>query len=98
MVTPDTMTGPINLGNPAEFTIQELAEKIVELTDSKSKITYLPPVSDDPVQRKPNIDLAYKELNSWQPKTKLEEGLKNTITYFEKLINSSQLSDWKYSH
>jgi UDP-glucuronate decarboxylase len=98
MATPDSVIGPVNLGNPGEFTIQELAEKIIELTGSKSKITYLPPVSDDPVQRKPNIGLAYKELNGWQPKTKLEEGLKTTITYFDKLLNSSQLSEWKYSH
>lgn len=76
-------TGPVNLGNPSEFTILELANKVIELTNSKSKIIYLPLPQDDPTQRKPVIDLAKKELG-WQPKTSLEEGLKKTINYFIK--------------
>ena len=76
-------TGPVNLGNPEEFTMLELAEKVLALTGSKSKIVYRPLPQDDPVQRKPVIDLAKKELD-WKPKIILEEGLKKTISYFEK--------------
>ena len=76
-------TGPVNLGNPEEFTMLELAEKVLALTGSKSKIVYRPLPQDDPVQRKPVIDLARKELD-WKPKIVLEEGLKKTISYFEK--------------
>jgi len=77
-------TGPVNLGNPDEFTIYELAEKVIELTQSKSKIEKLPhPREDDPKQRKPDITLA-KEMLSWEPHVALEEGLKKTIEYFKK--------------
>ncbi|MFH1481094.1 MAG: UDP-glucuronic acid decarboxylase family protein [Pseudomonadota bacterium] len=85
MKTPDGFTGPVNLGNPVEFTILELAEKIIELTGSKSKIVYKPLPADDPKQRQPDIRLAKKELK-WSPKVTLEEGLKKTIPYFETLI------------
>ena len=81
-------TGPVNLGNPGEFTMLELAQKVIELTGSDSKIVYLPLPQDDPTQRKPVIDLAKKELN-WEPKIPLEEGLKKTIEYFKKDLDIS---------
>ena len=87
MATPDVFTGPVNLGNPVEFTIKELAEKVIEMTGSKSKISYKPLPHDDPKQRQPDITLAKKELG-WEPKIKLEEGLVRTIQYFESLLNS----------
>jgi len=74
--------GPVNVGNPGEFTILQLAEKVIEMTNSKSKIVFLPLPSDDPTQRQPNISLAKKELN-WEPKIKLEQGLVKTIEYFK---------------
>jgi len=74
-------SGPINMGNPNEFTIKELAEQILELTGSKSKLTYMPLPGDDPMQRRPDISLARSELN-WEPKIKLKEGLLETIEYF----------------
>lgn len=77
--------GPINIGNPNEFTIKELAEKIIELTGSESRLVFKPLPHDDPLQRKPDISLAKKELD-WEPNVKLEEGLKRTIKYFEKLM------------
>lgn len=76
------LTGPVNLGNPGEFTMLELARKIVDLTGSHSRIVYRPLPQDDPAQRKPVIDLAKKELD-WEPEVMLEEGLKKTIAYFE---------------
>ncbi len=82
MDTPDDFTGPVNLGNPNEFTILELASKVIELTKSKSKIIFKPLPSDDPTQRQPDIKLAKKALK-WQPKVKLEDGLKKTIKYFK---------------
>ncbi|MEJ5302223.1 MAG: SDR family oxidoreductase [Bacteroidales bacterium] len=85
MATPDEFIGPINIGNPGEFTILELAEKVIKLTGSKSKIVFLPLPSDDPKQRQPDITLARKVLN-WEPKVPLEEGLKLTIDYFRKII------------
>ena len=85
METPDSITGPINIGNPDEFSIKELAEKIIKLTGSKSKITFEPLPIDDPAQRKPNISKA-KELLKWEPKIKLEEGLVKTIDYFKKTL------------
>ncbi len=86
MATGDHFIGPVNIGNPGEFTILELAERVIRLTGSKSKIVYqsLPP--DDPVQRQPDIALARKEL-SWEPKIPLEEGLKLTIHYFKELLS-----------
>ncbi len=77
--------GPINIGNPGEFTILELAQKIIELTGSKSKIIYEPLPSDDPLQRKPDISLA-REIIDWEPEINLETGLKRTIEYFRKSI------------
>ena len=80
-------TGPVNLGNPGEFTMLELAEKVIAQTGSKSKIVYMPLPQDDPTQRKPVIDLAKNELN-WEPTIPLDEGLKKTIEYFKDKINS----------
>ena len=77
----EDFVGPVNLGNPNEFTILELAKKIIKLTNSKSKIIYKPLPEDDPKRRKPNIELAKKELK-WEPKIQLKEGLKKTINYF----------------
>ena len=85
MNSPDDFTGPVNLGNPGEFTILELAQKVIDLTGSASKIVYNPLPQDDPKQRKPNIALAQEVLN-WQPLTDLENGLKKTIAYFVNLI------------
>ena len=85
MNTGDDVTGPINVGNPGEFTIRELAEKVIELTGSKSKLVFKPLPQDDPRQRKPDITLAKKVLG-WEPKVPLEEGLKKTIEYFDKLL------------
>jgi len=79
------LTGPINLGNPNEFTILELAKKVIEITDSKSKIIFKPLPQDDPKQRQPNITKAQKYLN-WEPKIKLEDGLKETIKYFKEKL------------
>ncbi|MCL6260425.1 SDR family oxidoreductase [Aquiflexum sp. TKW24L] len=78
-------TGPVNIGNPGEFTMLELAQKVLRLTGSKSQLKFLPLPQDDPMQRKPVIDLAKKELG-WEPKVQLEEGLMKTIAYFEKVI------------
>ncbi|MBR4900810.1 MAG: SDR family oxidoreductase [Victivallales bacterium] len=85
MNTGDDVTGPVNVGNPGEFTIRELAEKVIQLTGSKSKLVFKPLPQDDPRQRKPDITLA-KQLLNWEPKVPLEEGLKKTIEYFEKLL------------
>lgn len=86
METRDSFLGPVNIGNPGEFTMLELAEKVIELTGSSSKIIFKPLPQDDPRQRKPDITIANKELGGWQPEIKLEEGLRKTINYFEKLI------------
>lgn len=82
MATRDDFIGPVNTGNPGEFTMLELAQKIIELTGSRSKIVYRPLSGDDPKQRKPDITLAKEKLD-WEPKIRLEEGLKRTIAYFE---------------
>lgn len=79
--------GPVNLGNPTEFTILEAAQKVIELTGSRSKIVFRPLPQDDPMQRKPDITLA-KEKLGWEPKISLEEGLKKTIAYFDELLSS----------
>ncbi|HEV2568146.1 UDP-glucuronic acid decarboxylase family protein [Sphingomonas sp.] len=81
MDSADEVTGPINLGNPGEFTIRELAEKVVTLTDSKSELVFKPLPQDDPKQRRPDIGRAQSQLG-WQPSVPLEEGLKRTIDYF----------------
>jgi UDP-glucuronate decarboxylase len=86
MNTPDNITGPINIGNPGEFTIIELAEKILKKTNSKSKLVYEPLPSDDPVQRQPDITKA-KEILNWEPKINLDKGLNKTIAYFRQLLN-----------
>ncbi len=85
MNTKEDFTGPVNLGNPVEFTIRELADKIIQMTNSRSKIVKLPLPQDDPAQRQPDIRLAKKELN-WEPKITLEQGLKPTIEYFASVI------------
>ncbi len=85
MNTPDDFTGPVNLGNPAEFSILELAEKIIKLTGAKSKICFKALPADDPKQRQPDISLA-KEKLKWEPSVQMEEGLKKTIEYFANLI------------
>lgn len=85
MATEDSFTGPVNTGNPGEFTMLELAEKVLELTRSKSKLIFQPLPSDDPKQRRPDISLAKEKLN-WEPKIQLEEGLIKTIAYFDNLL------------
>lgn len=85
MDSPDDFTGPVNLGNPGEFTILELAQKIIGLTKSKSRIVFKPLPQDDPIQRQPDITLAREKLG-WEPKIGLEGGLKQTIIYFENLL------------
>tara|TARA_R110001632_G_scaffold34766_3_gene88155 strand:- start:6457 stop:7392 length:936 start_codon:yes stop_codon:yes gene_type:complete len=86
MNTEDEFTGPVNIGNPIEFSMLELAETVLKLVDTKSKIIYKPLPSDDPKKRQPNIDLARKKLNDWKPTIELEEGLKKTIEYFKKMV------------
>lgn len=86
METPPEVTGPVNLGNPGEFTIRQLAHLVIELTGSKSRMVFQPAVPDDPKQRKPNIDLA-RELLGWQPTIALRDGLERTIVYFDELLS-----------
>ncbi len=85
METPPDVTGPINIGNPHEFTIRELAELVIEMTGTKSKIRFEPLPSDDPRQRQPNISMA-KSILEWEPKTQLRDGLTKTITYFDNIL------------
>lgn len=91
-----SVTGPVNIGNPDEFTIKELAVKVIDLTNTKSKIIYKPLPQDDPMQRKPDITLA-KETLGWEPTIKLEEGLKETIAYFDNLMKktNNELFDYR---
>jgi UDP-glucuronate decarboxylase len=84
MDAPDDVTGPINIGNPGEFTIKQLAEMVIELTNSSSKLIYMPLPKDDPTQRKPVIDLAREKLG-WEPKVNLRDGLTKTIAYFKSI-------------
>jgi UDP-glucuronate decarboxylase len=86
MDTPNDVTGPINLGNPEEFTILELASLVIELTGSRSRIVHRPRPQDDPRQRRPDISKA-NDILKWTPKTKLAEGLSKTIEYFENLLS-----------
>lgn len=86
MATDDSVTGPVNVGNPGEFTMLELAQKIIELTGSKSKIVYEALPSDDPRQRKPDITLANRLLDGWKPNVALDEGLAQTINYFKGIL------------
>lgn len=88
MDSADGFAGPVNIGNPNEFSILELANKVIELTNSRSKLKFEPLPQDDPKQRRPDISLAKKELK-WQPKVQLNEGLKATIAYFEQLLKKS---------
>lgn len=90
MNTPDSVTGPVNLGNPSEFTMLQLANLVLKKTGSKSIITYQELPADDPTQRKPDITLAKKLLNGWQPSVELEAGLEKTIEYFDKLLKSEK--------
>ncbi len=85
MMETENFTGPVNIGNPGEFKIIELAEMVLKMTGSKSKIVFKPLPKDDPIQRKPDISMAKEKLN-WEPKIPLEEGLKRTIEYFKKTI------------
>ena len=88
MEAPDEVTGPVNLGNPTQITIQELAEKIIAATGSKSEIVHKPLPEDDPLQRQPDISLA-KALLGWEPTVSLEAGLEMTVSYFDKLLKIS---------
>jgi Nucleoside-diphosphate-sugar epimerases len=88
MNSAEDITGPVNLGNPNESTILELAERIINLTGSRSKLEFHPLPGDDPVQRKPDITLA-RQLLGWYPHISLEQGLKKTIPYFEGLLRNS---------
>jgi UDP-glucuronate decarboxylase len=88
MASRDDFTGPVNIGNPGEFTMLELAQKVIELTGSTSKIIFMPLPQDDPLQRQPDITLAKKELN-WEPTISLEEGLVTTIDYFRALLHGA---------
>ena len=92
MATPDGVTGPVNLGNPHEITVRELAERIVALTGSRSRIVHRPLPQDDPMQRCPDIGLA-RRLLDWQPVVPLEEGLRRTITYFDGLLTRGAVPD-----
>jgi UDP-glucuronate decarboxylase len=85
MATPDDFLGPVNLGNPREFTILELAERLIRMTGSRAKIIFQPLPQDDPTQRKPDIRLA-RETLGWQPKISLEEGIEKTLAYFRKVL------------
>jgi UDP-glucuronate decarboxylase len=89
MDSPTGLTGPINLGNPVEFTILSLAELVIEMTGAKSKLTFQPLPQDDPKQRQPDISLAQEHLH-WQPKVPLREGLLHTIAYFDHLLAGSR--------
>jgi UDP-glucuronate decarboxylase len=86
MASDPSFLGPVNLGNPNEFTMLELAQAVIRLTNSKSTIIHMPLPQDDPKQRQPDISLAKEKLKGWEPNIELEEGLKKTIAYFEKLL------------
>jgi len=95
MDTREDFTGPVNLGNPEEFTIRQLAEEVIDLVGAKSKLVYHPLPEDDPMQRKPDISLARKELNNWEPKIQLREGLVKTVEYFTELIRNNKLDQYQ---
>jgi UDP-glucuronate decarboxylase len=86
MDSPDHITGPINIGNPGEFTIRQLAEQVIDLTGSKSKLVFMPLPQDDPKQRQPNIEKA-REILGWEPKVQLRDGLTKTIAYFDGMLS-----------
>ncbi len=87
MQSPDDFVGPVNVGNPTEFTIEELAHKVIDLTGSRSQIVREPRPQDDPTQRQPDISLARAKLG-WEPKVQLDEGLRHTIAYFDELLSN----------
>lgn len=89
MATPDSFIGPVNIGNPNEFTILELAQTVIKLTNSNSKLIFKPLPNDDPQQRRPDITLAKEKLD-WSPKIELEEGLEKTINYFDNLLGKTK--------
>jgi UDP-glucuronate decarboxylase len=89
MDTDESVVGPVNLGNPLEFSIVELANAVIRIIGSKSKITFHDLPEDDPIQRKPDITLAKKLLNNWEPKVNLEDGLVKTINYFKNSLSSN---------
>jgi UDP-glucuronate decarboxylase len=89
MMACEDFTGPVNLGNPGEFTILEPAEAVIRMTGSSSKIIFQPLPQDDPLQRKPDISLAREKLG-WEPQVDLEAGLKRTIAYFDKVLKDEQ--------
>jgi UDP-glucuronate decarboxylase len=91
MDSPDDITGPINIGNPGEFTIRQLAQEVIALTGSQSKLVFLPLPQDDPKQRQPNIDKA-REILSWEPTVPLRDGLSRTISYFDALLSGKQMA------
>ena len=93
MNSDDTFIGPVNIGNPREFTIIDLAEKILKITKSRSKIIFQSLPQDDPMKRKPDISLAKKELDGWKPIINLEQGLKKTISYFNSSINDIEVKN-----
>ena len=88
MNSPDAFTGPVNIGNPREFTILQLAETLIQMTGSASRIIFKPLPQDDPIQRRPDITLAREKLG-WEPEIQLSEGLEKTIAYFRSLIGDS---------
>ncbi len=90
MMNTENFNGPVNIGNPNEFTMLELAQEIIEQTGSRSKITYMPLPADDPLQRQPDISLASEKLNNWSPNIQLKEGLSKTITYFDNLLKEGK--------
>jgi len=90
MMNTDDFTGPVNIGNPNEFTMLELAQEVIEQTGSSSKITFMPLPADDPLQRQPDISLAKEKLNNWTPTVQLKEGLSKTIAYFDNLLKEGK--------
>jgi UDP-glucuronate decarboxylase len=90
MATPDEFTGPVNIGNPTEFTMLELAERVISLTGAKSRLVFKPLPSDDPRQRKPDISLARQALGGWEAKTQLDQGLEKTVDYFRSLLQAER--------
>ena len=84
----DGFIGPVNIGNPNEFTMLQLAREVIDLTGSTSKIVFLPLPMDDPMQRRPDINLAKQELNGWEPEIQLREGLQLTVDYFDGLLRN----------
>jgi UDP-glucuronate decarboxylase len=94
MRTNEETIGPVNIGNPGEFTIKELADMVIAMTGSKSKIINLPKPTDDPTQRQPDISKAKELLDGWEPQVRLKQGLEKTITYFDNLLKSGNFDTW----